>query len=159
MLVRIISLARVVQLSIEEVVTVGTRFSGWHSSSMASQDLAVFSVPGEIDALLAYPSSFCCIFGEEVGHWVDADLVVGESEYEAQDEEVLPETEHAPVDCHVASRASCPGCAGLNDRRYYHTSLPGPQVRSEMSTESSHAVASSSLTRLFCTEISGVCIV
>ena len=57
----------------------------------------------EIDALLAYPSSFCCIFGEEVGHWVDADLVVGESEYEAQDEEVLPETEHAPVDCHVAS--------------------------------------------------------
>ena len=85
----------------EEVVSVGTVLRlGILLDGMQDVDLLV---PGEIDALLAYPSSFCCIFGEEVGHRVDADLVVGESKYEAQDEEVLPETEHAPVDCHVAS--------------------------------------------------------
>ena len=85
----------------EEVVPVGTVLRlGIFLDGMQDVDLLV---AGEIDALLAYPSSFGCIFGEKVGHRVDADLVVGESEYEAEDEEALPETEHAPVDSHVAA--------------------------------------------------------
>ena len=88
---------------IEEIVTVYAvlRLCILVDASQNSQ----FLCTGETEALLSYPSAFMCIFGNEVAHRVDANLIIGESENKTEYKATLVKTEHTPVDGNIRSHS------------------------------------------------------
>ena len=86
---------------VEEIVAIGT--VSLLIVLVDSGEYLPFLVSSECQSLLLHPSSLVGVFSDEMLHREDSYLVVGETEYETKDKEILLEREHAPVDGEVGA--------------------------------------------------------